>query len=83
MTNPTPGADRLESMLGAYTDALEAGRMEDYPSASNYARRAYGFHNASGSLPGKATNAQPGSPEKIVMLTARAEAGDSRPSWTK
>lgn len=33
MNNPTPGADRLERLLGAYTDALEAGRMEDAEAA--------------------------------------------------
>jgi hypothetical protein len=29
MTDPAPDADRLESLLGDYKDALEAGRTED------------------------------------------------------
>jgi hypothetical protein len=33
MTNPTPDADRLERLVGAYTAALEAGRMENAEAA--------------------------------------------------
>lgn len=33
MTVPTPDADRLERLMGAYKDALEAGRMEDAEAA--------------------------------------------------
>jgi hypothetical protein len=33
MIGPTPSPDRLERLLGAYTDALEAGRMEDAEAA--------------------------------------------------
>jgi hypothetical protein len=33
MTNPTPGDGHLERLVGAYKDALEAGRMEDAEAA--------------------------------------------------
>jgi hypothetical protein len=33
MTVPTPEPDRLERRMGVYTDALEAGQMEDAEAA--------------------------------------------------
>jgi hypothetical protein len=52
------------------------GVRELYPSTSKFGRRSAGSQgNARGRLPDVPTNALPGTPEKIAVLTERARAG--------
>lgn len=51
------------------------GVRDLYPSTSKYARRGVGNFNGNTPLPPEPTAAKPGTPEKIAVMGARAEAG--------
>jgi hypothetical protein len=48
------------------------GVRELYPSTSKFGRRGYGNFNGNAPLPAFATEALPGSPEKLAVLAERA-----------
>ena len=51
------------------------GVRDQYPSTSKYARRGTGNFNGTAPLPPVPTMAVPGSPEKALVLAARADCG--------
>lgn len=52
------------------------GVRETFVIESKFARKGVGVRNITGKTPNP-TDARPGSPEKIAVLAARAEAGES------
>jgi hypothetical protein len=53
------------------------GVRDLYPSTSKYGRRGLGNFNGKGAMPPTATDAPPGSPEKVRILMERAQLRQS------
>ena len=72
------GKKKLNRPRGlCWTCYYAPGVKELYPPTSKYARRGVGGDNSSSPLPAEPTDAMPGSEEKIAVLLARAERGES------
>lgn len=54
-----------------------AGVRESYPSTSVYARRGYGTGRMTSSTTTASTEYSPGTAEKLQVMSARAERGES------